>query len=125
MGSPETLFINPIQPSRFSNIFFKGTHPIHDSHSGVWDAVGNPVGVMAEIASRPVQVRAVYVDGNALEVCIYLTGLNLARFGIQVYIVVDGVGFLSFIDAASRQVLVQNLIRAGVKFVHSSQLQFN
>lgn len=125
MGGAETQFISSIWPELFSNIFFKGTHPVHDSHSGIWDAVGNPVGVMAEIASRPKQVRAVYIDGNALEVCIYLTGLNLARFGIQVYLVVDAIGFLPFIDGTSRQVLIQNLLHAGVKFVHSTQLQFN
>lgn len=125
MGSRETQFLSPLYPELFANIFFKGTHPVHDSHSGIWDAVGNPVGVMTEIAARPQRVQKIFVDGNALEVCIRLTALNLARFGIEVYIVVDAVGFLPFINEAVRQQMVTDLVKAGVKFVHSSQLQFN
>lgn len=125
MGSVETQFITPVFSQLFSNIFYKGTHPVHDSHSGIWDAVGNPVGVMANLASRPLPVRAVFIDGNALEVCIRLTALNLARFGIQVYIVVDAVGWLPFIPQGQRDLMLRSLQQVEVKFVHSSQLLFD
>ncbi len=125
IGSEETLFIPPVVPEDFCNIFYKGTHPTRDSHSGIWDAVGNPVGVMAAIAARRERVRRIFVKGNALEVCIYLTLMNLARFGIEVFIVMDGVGYLSFIDDSTRAALVENLQRAGVRFVHSDELTYN
>ncbi len=80
---------------------------------------------MAAIAAREMRVRRIFVFGNALEVCIYLTLLNLARFGIEVYMVVDGVGFLAFIDKATRTDIVQKLQQAGVQLVHSGQLRFN
>jgi len=125
MGSTETLFIAPLTPNMFGNIFFKGTHPLHDSHSAVWDAVGNPTGVMNDIASRQLPIRAVFIDGNALEVCIFLTAMNLSRFGIAVYIVTDGVGFLPFISDDNRLIIIKKLVQAGVKFTHTSLLTFS
>lgn len=125
MGGFETQFIYPLLPSMFCNIFFKGTHPVHDSHSGIWDAVGNPVGVMAAIAAREQPVRRVLLDGNALEVCVCLTAKHLCRFGFEVYLVVDAVGYLSFITEEKRRAILSDLLACGVRFVHSSQLKFN
>jgi len=121
IGTFETLFITPIFPRLFSNIFYKGTHPLHYSHSGIWDAVGNPVGVMECIAARPQMVRRVFLGGNALEVCIMLTALNLSRFGIEVYMVMDSIGFLAFISQEDRLAIFARLQAAGVKFSHTSQ----
>ncbi len=121
IGGTETLFNTPIFPGLFSNIFYKGTHPIHDSHSGIWDAVGNPVGVMECMAARSKMVRRVFLGGNALEVCIMLTALNLSRFGIEVHMVMDAIGFLSFISQEHRMGIFGRLQAAGVKFSHTSQ----
>lgn len=130
MGSWQTNLIAPLVPELYCNVFYKGTHPLHDSHSGVWDAVGNPVGTMHVIAARRKRVRKILVKGNAFDVCIYLTLRHLARMAVydpemEIYCVVDATGFLPFISQDVRIALIEELIALGVKFVHSSQLVFN
>jgi hypothetical protein len=130
MGSWETNFINPLIPGQHCNIFYKGTHPLHDSHSGVWDAVGNPVGTIQTIAARPLHVRNIFVHGNAFGVCIYLTLRHLSRVaamtpGMTIYCVVDATGFLPFIDQQARLTLINELVELGVKFVTKDQMKFN
>lgn len=125
----ETCFIPPITIKDYSMSHYKGTHPLYDSHSGIIDASGVPVGTLTTIASRHTPVRAIFCDGNALEVCIYLTLKHLAErtrhLDITIYCIVDATGFLPFIDAGIRNILIKELVGLGVKFVHSSQLKFN
>jgi len=129
VSTTETCFIEPITISDYSMSHYKGTHPLYDSHSGIIDASGVPVGTLTTIASRRTPVRAIFCDGNAFEVCKYLTLKHLAErtrhLGITIYCIVDATGFLPFIDAGVREMLVKELVELGVKFVHSNQLRFN
>lgn len=129
VGTDQTTLIPPSAIDEYTMVHYKGTHPLFDSHSGVIDASGAPVGTLATIASRRTPVSAIFCDGNALEVCVYLTLKHLAErtrnLDIQIYCLVDATGFLPFIGHTIRLALINELRELGVKFVHSSQLRFN
>lgn len=129
MGTNETALIGPVSIDDYSMVHYKGTHPLFDSHSGIIDASGNQVGTLTTIASRREPTRAIFVDGNTIEVCVFLTLKHLAQMarhmGITVYCIIDGCGFLPIIGEEFRNALLAELSNMGVEFVYRHQLRFN
>ncbi len=128
-GTLETTFIGPVTVADYTMVHYKGTHPLYDSHDGIMDASGKPVGTLERIAARRIRTQAIVFDGNAFEVCKFLTmkrsALLLRHLNVEIYCLVDATGFLPFIDQKIRVALINELRELGVKFVHSTQLQFN
>jgi nicotinamidase/pyrazinamidase len=81
-------FPSPLDKSRFSRIFRKGTDPEIDSYSGFFDNGHRRSTGLADFL-REKEAREIYVCGLATDYCVKFTALDAIQLGFRTLLVLD------------------------------------
>ncbi|HBK34921.1 MAG: Pyrazinamidase/nicotinamidase [Candidatus Uhrbacteria bacterium GW2011_GWE2_40_58] len=120
-GTEQAMLVPALRRYPFAIVIYKGRSPRKDSHSAVFDAVGEPTNLLEQIRMRRYQVRRIFLVGLAFNICVAYTAFDLLKQGFEVYIVVDGTKGIEIVDGHIAS-MIQKLIQMGAKFVHSTDI---
>lgn len=113
-------FVDTLEASRVTKVFFKGTDPTVDSYSGFFDnGQRKATGLGAYLKDQGVD--AVDVLGLATDYCVKFTALDAARLGFATRLVVDGCRGVNLSEGDSERAVAE-MRAAGVEIVGSGAL---
>jgi len=115
-------FAPGLDVSRVARVFRKGTDPTIDSYSGFFDNGHRRSTGLADYL-RERGVDQVFVMGIATDYCVKFTALDaVQRAGLKVTLIEDGCRGVN-LNAGDVEAAVDEMRRAGVKVVKSSELR--
>ena len=115
-------FAPGLDVSRVARVFRKGTDPTIDSYSGFFDNGHRRSTGLADYL-RERGVDQVFVMGIATDYCVKFTALDaVQRAGLKVTLIEDGCRGVN-LNAGDVEAAVDEMRRAGVKVVRSSELR--
>ena len=115
-------FAPGLDVSRVARVFRKGTDPAIDSYSGFFDNGHRRSTGLADYL-RERGVDQVFVMGIATDYCVKFTALDaVQRAGLKVTLIEDGCRGVN-LNAGDVEAAVDEMRRAGVKVVRSSELR--
>jgi len=100
--------------------FTKGTNPVADSYSGLYDDDGNSTG-LAEFL-REKGVREITLCGLATDYCVKLTALDAVKEGFEVRVVADLTRAVNM-EPGDFDRALDEMKKAGVKIVSSEDVK--
>ena len=118
-GTPEGELHPHLASGEYRHVQVKGMDPLCDSYSGFRDNLKRPTG-LADVLKRE-GVRRVFLRGLAFDFCVGWTALDAVAEGFEAFIIDDATRSVDMPGTVEK--MRRDLVAAGVKLLHSSQLR--
>lgn len=123
IGTPEAELHPAFKRSEFLHVQEKGLDIVCDSYSGFYDNLRRPTGFEDIVAASG--ATRIFVCGLAFDFCVGWTALDATHAlpGREIFVVEDACRSVNMPGSVAK--MAQDLVDAGVRIVHSSQITDN
>ncbi|HUU83808.1 MAG TPA: bifunctional nicotinamidase/pyrazinamidase [Phycisphaerae bacterium] len=119
-NTPGAEFADGLDTTRVAREFPTGTSPDVDSYSGFYDNARRCSSGLGEYLKEQ-GASDVYILGLATDYCVRATALDAAALGFNTFLIEDGCRAVE-LQPGDAQRAVEEMQRAGVRAVHSSEV---
>ncbi len=118
--TPGADFAKTLDQSRWNKVFQKGTDPLIDSYSGLFDNGHRKATGLGDYLKAK-GVTKVYVLGLATDYCVKFTALDTKALGLDTYLVLDGCRGVNLVPRDVDRA-VDEMRKAGIHVIESKKL---